>query len=226
MKRVVLALALAAVLLPSCRKQEPQKARSSYPRPGEIVDMGLSVKWRGWNVGARCPEEFGEYYAWGETSSKDMYTWATYKHCRGDAKSFTKYNTLAARGVVDGKTTLEYEDDVAQCRLIGKWRIPTDAEWTELRDKENCEWTWTEGDGVNGYTVTSLRNGASIFLPAAGFRQQADTTGVGFGGQYWSSTLCAASPYSAGYLYFISTNVRRYDNNRYFGRSIRPVMDY
>ena len=224
MKKSFALILLLLLSLASCRKQE--RERASYPRPGEIVDMGLSVKWRGWNVGASRPEEFGDYYAWGETVPKDIYTWATYKHCRGDAKSFTKYNTLAARGFVDGKTELEREDDVARYRLVGKWRIPTDAEWTELRDAENCEWEWTERGGVSGYMVTSLKNGAGIFLPAAGFRQQSDTTGVGFGGQYWSSTLCAASPYSAGYLYFISTNIRRYDNNRYFGRSVRPVMDY
>ncbi len=132
---------------------------------GEAVDLGLSVKWASFNVGATKPEEYGGYYAWGETEEKEDYSWATYKWCNGTETSMTKYCTNSNYGIVDNKTILDSEDDVAHVKWGGTWRMPTDAEIEELLEK--CTWTWTINNNIGGYVVTGI-NGNSIFLPAGG----------------------------------------------------------
>ena len=129
----------------------------------EYVDLGLSVKWATCNMGASSPEEYGDYYAWGETETKSTYDWNTYKWCKGSENTLTKYCTDSDYGTVDNKTVLDPEDDVAHVKWGGNWRMPTDAEIEELR--ENCIWKWTTQNGKNGYKVTSKKNGNSIFLP-------------------------------------------------------------
>ncbi|MGM9746521.1 MAG: hypothetical protein ACI30H_06160 [Paludibacteraceae bacterium] len=188
----------------------------------EWVDLGLSVKWATCNVGATKPEEYGNYYAWGETTPKDYYYWSTYKWCNGSYDTQTKYCTNSSYGTVDNKTVLDLEDDAAAVNWRGAWRMPTDAEWMELR--ENCEWTWTTRNGVNGREVTSKINGNSIFLPAAGYRSNDDLGDAGNYGSYWSSSLYTGYPYDARYVYFYSDNVYRYYYYRYYGRSVRPVL--
>ncbi|MDY4512770.1 MAG: hypothetical protein SPE10_04900, partial [Paludibacteraceae bacterium] len=121
-------------------------APASDPANGhEYVDLGLSVKWATCNVGASKPEEYGNYYAWGETTTKSTYNWSTYKWCNGSKTTLTKYNTSSSYGTVDNKTVLELADDAARANWGGAWRMPTDAEWTELR--ENCTWTWITKNG-------------------------------------------------------------------------------
>ena len=185
----------------------------------EWVDLGLSVKWATCNVGATKPEEYGNYYAWGETTTKATYSWNTYTLTTDGGSTFTKYNTT------DGKTVLELADDAARANWGGAWRMPTDAEWTELR--ENCTWTWTSGyngTGVAGRIVTSNINGNSIFLPAAGYRNNDGLYGAGFNSGYWSSSLSAVYPGYAWYVGFCSDNVDRYYYNRCYGLSVRPVL--
>ena len=185
------------------------------------VDLGLSVKWATCNVGATKPEEYGDYFAWGETQPKSTYNWSTYKWCNGSNNTQTKYNTNSSYGTVDNKTQLELSDDAARANWGGSWRMPTDAELTELR--ENCTWTCTTQNGVYGYKVTSKKSGytnKSIFLPAAGYRYNSDLDGAGSSGDYWSSSLNTGYPYSAYGLYFYSGNVR---SGRYYGQSVRPV---
>jgi len=194
----------------------------------EAVDLGLSVKWATCNVGAEKPEDYGEYYAWGETQPKISYSFDNYKW--GSAFNLTKYNTNSSWGAVDYKTVLDSEDDVAHVLLWGgSWRMPTDAEWSELCT--NCTWTWTDnynGTGVKGRIVTAP-NGNSIFLPAAGYQDDTDLNNVGSGGYYWSSSLWSSSLYNyhatgrATYVYFNSDSFSRDDINRYYGLSIRPV---
>ena len=130
----------------------------------EAVDLGLpsGIKWATCNVGATKPEEFGGYYAWGETEEKDDYSWGTYKWCNGSSTTMTKYCIDSSYGTVDNKTVLDLEDDVAHVKWGGSWRMPTRAEQEELRN--NCTWTWTTQNAVNGYKVTSKTNGNSIFL--------------------------------------------------------------
>ena len=186
----------------------------------EYVDLGLSVKWATMNVGATTPEEYGDYFAWGEVKPKEEYVWSTYKWCNGSKNTLTKYCTNSEYGTVDNKTVLESADDVAAVNWGASWRMPTDAELTELR--EQCTWTWTTQNGVNGYKVTGS-NGNSIFLPAAGYRSDSSLYDAGSYGYYWSSSLDADSPYDAYELYFDSDNVYWYDDNRSFGQSVRPV---
>ena len=187
----------------------------------EYVDLGLSVKWATFNVGASTPEEYGDYFAWGETEPKNMYDWSTYKWCNGSYTTLTKYNNSSNYGTVDNKTTLELNDDAARANWGGSWRMPTDAEMTELRT--NCTWTWTTENGVNGFKVTSKSNGNSIFLPAAGYHSSSGLSNAGSFGYYWSSSLKTDHPNGACSVYFNSNYVYRTYYNRYYGYSVRAV---
>ena len=160
----------------------PQNMENGY----EYVDLGLSVKWATCNVGATEPEEYGYYFAWGETKPKSTYYyhWETYKLCNGKEYSLTKYNNRRNYGTIDNKTVLEAADDAATANWGGSWRMPTDVELTELC--EQCTWTWTTQNGVKGFNVTSKSNGNSIFLPAAGYCFGTSFDYVGEQVFYWS----------------------------------------
>ena len=199
----------------------------------EWVDLGLpsGLKWATCNVGATKPEEYGDYFAWGETEPNTTYDWNTYKWATAtwDAtyeswqlETLTKYCTSGEYGTVDNKTVLDLEDDAARANWGGAWRMPTDAEWTELR--ENCTWTWTTKNGVNGYEVKSKTNGNSIFLPAAGYCGNNGLDNAGNYGNYWSSSLYSDGPYYAWDVVFYSDYVLRDFNARFYGRSVRPVL--
>ena len=190
--------------------------------PAGAVDLGLSVYWAECNIGASAPEDYGDYYAWGETETKASYSWSTYKFGTSSSGPFSKYNTKESYGTVDNKTVLDPEDDVAHVKLDGDWRMPTDEEWTELWTK--CTWTWTTLGGVNGYVVTGS-NGNSIFLPAAGYRNGSSLYDAGSYGDYWSSSLYVGYPSYAWLGYFYSGNVRRDYGYRYLGHSVRPVSE-
>lgn len=200
----------------------------------EAVDLGIvvngkNIKWGSFNLGATKPEEYGDYFAWGETAPKEHYSWSNYKWCNGSSSTLTKYNTSSSYGTVDNKTVLDPEDDAAHVALGGKWHIPTDAEWTALRN--NCTWTRTSnynGTGVAGRIVTSNVEGytdKSIFLPAAGYRYNTYLSSAGSFGFYWSSSLYTDSPYFAWYVYFYSEGVYRDCFNRFYGWSVRPVTE-
>ncbi len=210
------------------------------PAP-EAIDLGLpsGLKWASFNLGATKPEEYGDYYAWGETephySNQDPliwkdgkeagYAWASYKWCMGSEDTLTKYcssSEYGYDGFTDTKIVLDAEDDVA-CKALGdKWRMPTDDEFTELLN--NCTSEWISMNGINGRKMTG-HNGNSIFLPAAGFRYGTVLNNAGSYGSYWSSSLYTDYPYGALYVPFGSSYVRRDLNFRYFGFSIRPVSE-
>ncbi len=190
----------------------------------EYVDLGLSVKWATCNVGASKPEEYGDYFAWGETTSQsnNRYYWDSYKLCKGSYTTTTKYCTNTSYGTVDNKTTLELTDDAAHVNWGGSWRMPTKTEQDELKTK--CTWVWTTQNGVKGYKVMSKTNGNSIFLPAAGSRRVAPLDDVGTQGNYWSSSLCTNNSYSAYSLFFDWNHANTNDNtHRVSGLSIRAV---
>lgn len=202
--------------------------KDPYSVAPSAVDLGLSVKWAAFNLGAIKPEGFGRGFAWGEIEPKTTYSWATYKWCGGSNTTLTKYNTLESSGTVDGKTTLDPEDDAAQVNLGGYWRMPTEAEFAELMDPNNCTWTWTNVNGVYGYRVTSKKAGytdKSIFLPAAGSWSGTNHNYANTDGFYWSSSLGEDAPYGAWYIDFHGSNQQMICNNRCYGRSIRPVLD-
>ncbi len=191
----------------------------------DYVDLGLSVKWATCNVGAIAPEEYGDYFAWGETTPKKIYNWSTYAHCSGMFSKQIKYCTNSKFGVVDNDSILNLEDDIAAVNWGGRWRMPTVEEMSELREK--CDWLWTTRDGVNGYLVTSKVEGftdSSIFLPAAGCISEDTLSLVGVYGRYWSSSLYNGRPY---YAYILSFNSNLVDDSVYisrrYGRSVRPV---
>lgn len=203
------------------------------------VDLGLSVKWANMNVGASSPEEYGDYFAWGETEpyysegnsqdnpclswkvDKTGYNWTSYKWCNGSSSSMTKYGISSSYGTVDNKTTLDLADDAAHINLGGDWRMPTKAEQDALRD--SCTWTWTTQNGVNGYKVTSMNNGNSIFLPAAGYRNGRSLYRASSYGFYWSSSLCTSGSNCAYDLGFNSDDVGWYGSGRNDGHSVRAV---
>ena len=192
----------------------------------EYVDLGLpsGLKWATCNVGANSPEEYGGYYAWGETEEKSSYGWSTYKWCNGSYNTMTKYCTDRYDGTVDNKTVLDPGDDVAHVKWGGNWRMPTKAEQDELRNK--CSWTWTAQNGVNGYRVTGP-NGNSIFLPAVGWRSGTGVYIRGYDGYYWSSSLNSNVSSDAYILYFYDDSYLNEANNglRYYGFSVRPVTE-
>ena len=196
--------------------QNGQVVKTIPPEAVQAVDLGLSVKWANMNVGATNPEGYGEYFAWGETATKTTYDWSTYFDTNDGGRSFTKYNNNG------GKTILDPEDDAAHVNWGGSWRIPTKAEWQELLD--NCTWTWTTQNGINGYKVTSNKAGYTdkfIFLPAAGYRSGSDLDYVGSDGEYWSSSLHGNS-YGAWRLRLNSHSLG--SASRCYGRSVRPVL--
>ncbi|MBR1487676.1 MAG: Ig-like domain-containing protein [Bacteroidales bacterium] len=192
----------------------------------EAVDLGLSVKWASFNLGASKPEEYGDYYAWGETEPKSKYDWETYKWANGAKDKLTKYcmvtSQWAGSGSPDNKFLLDPEDDVAHVKLGGRWRMPTSAEWQELRIK--CTWTWTTSNGISGREVTGP-NGNSIFLPAAGDWYGTSRYNAGSYGNYWSSSLYTSSSGYAWGVYFYSSDVYGSSSYRYFGQSVRPVSE-
>lgn len=196
----------------------------------DYIEMGLSVRWATMNIGASSPEEYGGMYSWGETELKSDYSWSSYKWCDGSYAYMTKYGIGRGFGVTDNKIILEPEDDVAQVQWGGGWRMPTKAEIAELRKK--CIWTYENVNGVDGFTVTSDVWGytdRSIFLPIAGYRNDAELLNVGIQGYYWSSTLSTRDggdkrgPFDANCLYLSADGHQSYDCYRNFGFSVRPV---
>jgi len=192
----------------------------------EYVDLGLSVKWATCNVGASKPEEYGDYFAWGETEPKTDYSWSTYKWCNGSEATFTKYCNMSMygnEGFTDNRTVLDLEDDVAHIKWGGIWRIPTTSELNELISK--CTWNWTNINGFNGYVINSNVDGytdRSIFLPAAGGQSGTDLN-KGSSCLYWSNSYVSGSPIWAYRLIKSSDNWWVSNANRNIGMPIRPV---
>jgi hypothetical protein len=203
----------------------------------EYVDLGLSVKWATFNLGASAPEEYGDYFAWGETEPKAKYGWAQYKWGNGENKALTKYCNKAAYGVdgfTDNLTQLLPEDDAAHVNWDGNWRMPTAAEFDELIN--NCTIEKSTMNGVNGYLLTSKINGNSIFLPMAGYYNFDLAPNKHLGNRttcyHWSADMM--------YRNTVCTNINAYNlnsrlteddgltignNTRRCGFSIRPVYE-
>ncbi len=191
----------------------------------EAIDLGLpsGTLWANMNVGATSPEDYGDYFAWGEPTPKSVYKWNTYKLCNGDYNTLTKYcydSNYGYNGYTDTKTVLDAEDDAATANWGGEWRMPTNREFEELLENTTSEWTTV--NNVGGYRFTGT-NGNSIFLPAAGSRWDGELSGAGSYGLYWSSSLGGSNPSRAWYLYFDSEYVYTYYYLRESGRSVRPV---
>ena len=191
----------------------------------EFVDLGLpsGTLWATCNVGANNPEDYGDYFAWGETATKNTYNWSTYQYCMGSNTTLTKYcndSSYGYNGFTDNLTTLLPEDDAATVNWGSDWRMPTNEEWRELYN--NTTVTWTTQNGVAGWLFTAS-NGNSLFLPAAGCRSNSSLYHAGSYGNYWSSSLYADYPDYAFDFYFNSSNFNMYGYVRDCGQSVRPV---
>ena len=191
----------------------------------EWVDLGFGTKWATMNVGAESPEDYGDYFAWAETSTKSTYNWSTYKWWSVNANSLTKYCGKSQYGAVDNRVIVNSSDDAAYVNWGSNWRYPSQNEFSTLMNPNFTKWTWTTQNGVNGYKVTSLINGNSIFLPAAGMYKDSNTIGVGTYGYYWTDLVYSYQPFESYMPYFNSKEKDSGTTNmRYEGCSIRPVL--
>ena len=191
----------------------------------KFVDLGLpsGLLWATCNVGAATAADDGNYYAWGETEpqSTNSYDWASYKY-GSSSSNLSKYNSS------DGKTVLDKEDDAAYVNWGSSCRMPTQEEFSELLNSDNCTWAWTSqttssGSSISGYKVTSTTNGNSIFLPASGYRNVSGLSNRGYG-YCWSSTLYSYMGYACS-LYFYSGLYAYGNANRCYGLPVRPVAE-
>lgn len=192
----------------------------------EYVDLGLpsGTLWATCNVGANTPEECGEYFAWGETTSKSYYSWANYRFCMGNCwDCFIKYcneSSYGFNGFVDTLTILLPEDDAATANWGNEWRMPNKEEFQELLD--NTTSIWTTQNGVYGRLLTAS-NGNTLFLPAVGYRLGDELKYYGSIGYYWSKSLNTDGPYASCDLVFRSDTAYVNIGHRYCALSIRPV---
>ena len=207
-----------------------QTISSPVPIP-EAIDLGLpsGIKWASFNLGATKPEEYGDYYAWGEVTPKERYDWDTYVWCNGSSMTLTKYNSDSQYGDVDNKTVLDLEDDAAHCALQGSWRIPTESEIIDLQSY--CTWIPSTMNGINGYWVYGNKEGYQnkrIFLPDSGYKTGTDlhlSDDNGFAGYYWSSSRQYYNRRGVT-LYFYKYSIAAMftqSEYRYLGLTIRPV---
>lgn len=220
----------------------PTTASASLIDNNEYVDLGLSVLWAKTNVGAETPDEYGDYYAWGETDTKDSYSWKTYSLCFGSKASISKYCDDAIK-------FLDLSDDAAHVNMGGEWRMPTYDEFREL--SKECYWSWTDnynGTGINGYIIYKVKqekdkthtgqgiaplSGYSladthIFLPTAGVMVDGQLVRDGVEAHYWINSLYSTVKSSATIDYatniFWTTKGTDFGQGaRYSGRTVRGV---
>ena len=198
----------------------------AYSIGGHVyVDLGLpsGTLWATCNVGATNPEDYGDYFAWGETQPKSDYSSSNYQYWNGSYNTLTKYCNNASygyNGFTDNLTTLQPSDDAATAQWGSGWRMPTKEEWQELLN--NTTNVWTTQNGVKGRLFTAS-NGNSLFLPAAGYYDGTGLYDAGSYGIYWSSSLYTDSPYYAWDLLFDSGNCGVDVGYRFDGFTVRPV---
>ena len=215
MKKIYLIMTLVCgMLMVSCKPDGVDGKHHGH----EYVDLGLSVKWATCNLGASSLDDYGHYFAWGETTTKESYS---EENCPTFELS---YSQLQSQGYIDDKGNLTEEYDAATSNWGGDWRMPTYDELNELR--KECTWIWTTSSGVNGYTIVGP-NGGTIFLPAAGNRGMSSLSNDGELGHYWSSTPYGDNGVNSCYLNLDveSWGIDLYSIIRYLGRSVRPVLD-
>ena len=229
MRKTAFLLAVA-LLFSSCERDDNNNGGTEGGTEfAEWVDLGLpsGLLWAKWNLGATAPEEYGDYYAWGETETKSVYDWSTYKYCNGGQNQLTKYcNHLeyGYNGFTDTLTVLQPMDDVSTAKLGNGAHIPTKEDWLELLDNTTSEWTTM--NGVYGRKLTSKTNGNYIYLPAAGRRYGSELRSAGEHGFYWSSSLAANRGADYAFKLDFGSNDQYLDSDagtRKGGLSVRPV---
>lgn len=225
MKRTIEYIILSALLL-SCGKEqvdEPGKEPEVIIPEVHAVDLGLSVKWADANVGAANADEYGYYYAWGETVPKDDYTWKSYKWSDGSSTSMKKYCTSKSYGAVDNLTVLAPEDDICAVAFGGQWRMPNEQEWKELQSE--CTWEkWEIGGAFAGYKVKSKKNDNYIILPVAGGWEGNSVHRAGYTGFYWASELYENKSCYAKVFQLVNGSLAATYGSRSFGLPVRAVL--
>lgn len=217
--------AMLSVGVVSCDKENNENENQNENVVG-WVDLGLpsGLLWAECNLGANAPEEYGNYYAWGETEPKESYNNDNYKYGTYDGNSelltLTKYNTDSEYGPTDNLTILQAMDDAATAALAGGARTPTKEEWEELINNTTSEWTTV--NGVKGNKLTAA-NGNSIFLPAAGLKVNSMLVCDGSGGFYWTSSLDTEKVGDAFYGATSSSRLYIHIDCRYGGHTVRAV---
>lgn len=206
----------------------------------EYVDLGLpsGTLWATCNVGANSPEEFGYFFAWGETQPKEDYSWDTYIYCKGSENTLTKYctnSTYGYNGFTDALDELLPEDDAATANWGRGWQMPSMEQIKELFNEENTTQTLTKQNGVDGWLIRSKSNNGTLFLPAAYNRQSIPPNGGGTyvkQGGYWSRSLWHSksnSAYEQGFTLISNSSVENFgaiveaNDTRDCGHSVRPV---
>ena len=235
MKKLLKALAVImlmnAVIFPGCKPEDDPNNGGGNNSGGigtynghEFVDLGLpsGTLWATCNVGATIPEDYGDYFAWGEIEPKTTYNWSTYKYANGD-NQLTKYcsdSNYGYNGFIDSLTVLQPSDDAATANWGSGWCMPTADQWSEL--SANTIIAWTTQNGVDGRLFTA-HNGQSLFLPAASYRWDDELYDVGDYGGYWSSSLNTGRPVRAWGFYFNSETYFTGSSDRCGGISVRAV---
>ncbi|MCQ2189415.1 MAG: hypothetical protein MJZ00_05850 [Paludibacteraceae bacterium] len=184
-----------------------------------LVDLGLSVKWANFNVGANECYESGDYYSWGSTRQVDSYV--------EDSCEVLTLDTfpLRATGVCDDRYNLASAYDVASVKWGDGYRMPTSSEFLELSDKTVSRWLTVVVDDstlVGGVYFKSLVNGKSIFMPASGDRRGDDLFDKGRFAMYWSASA-SPSVYYSYCLYFDNSRLQVGNDKRFYGMTVRPV---
>lgn len=227
MKRAIKFVAALGLFLTaaSCANNEKKNETENHQlAPVEAVDLGLTsgTKWASCNVGADAPENYGDYFAWGETKSKEVFSDTTYSY-------YVISDSVAADSAVKkiwkniGADIAGSEYDAATVNMGDAWQMPNENQCKELIYE--CEWSWTDVNGVKGYKVVG-KNGNSIFLPASGLKGSSDVVNNDKIGGFWSSTLCVA-PETVGdfamIVGFYSESHTVEKGGRGYGRSVRAV---
>ena len=219
-------LALVSICVMPLYGQNPKSATTGTLNGHEWVDLGLpsGTLWATCNVGAEMPEDYGDYFAWGETQPKDIYNESTYQHCIDNDSLLTKYcfkSELGNNGFTDTLSYLLPEDDAATVHWGNGWRMPTKKEFEELCN--NTTITWTTKNNVNGM-LFAANNGNSLFLPVAGFRYGSSLSRAGSDGFYWSKSLLNDTTPIFSWVFSFNMDIYgKFANFREYGCSVRPV---
>ena len=209
------------IILTGCKKDHvfEEGVMFGYINGYVYADLGLSVKWATCNVGASSPEDYGDYFAWGETETKKEY------YPSNSVTYGLSISELKSQGIIDGDHNLTPSHDAVTANWGGTWRLPTKAELEELKNR--CTWEWTTQNGIKGCRVTGP-NGNNIFLPAAGRRYGSSRYDDGHRGYYWCST--PYDDYYGGYddaylLDFGDIEGVYWYYDRYYGLTVRPITE-
>lgn len=229
---------------------EPEEANDIKTATGEDdyewVDLGLKsgTLWAKCNIGAESPEEFGNFYAWGETEAKtpmppynpeaekdvkDLVNWVTYKYCQEKDSTMTKYCYNEWFGTVDSLKVLDSTDDAATAIWGADWQTPSPDDFNELITEANTKgglvsMAWAQVNRVPGIKFTNTTTMASIFFPAGGYRYKYGHDCKNFAGMYWTNTLNAGNNDNwARVFYFTYTLTKTGNNERCYGLNIRPI---